>query len=231
MAQDPYKVLGVSPDATDEEIKKAYRTLTKRYHPDLNPGDAEAARKMNEINAAYDQIKSGEARAAYAQGGSAAQGYGDGYAYAYDDPFRQAYSWYDWSSGPYGRQQSQPSERSEYTAARNYIRNRMFREALTALSGVPEAERDARWSFLSGVAKMYQGNKIGALEDAQRAVQLEPDNEEYQSLVRQLESGGEYYQNYTRSYESGLGMDRLCMTLCASQICLGPLCGWQICCC
>ena len=59
MVQDPYKVLGVSPDASDEEIKKAYRDLTKKYHPDLNPDNEEAARKMNDINAAYDQIKSG----------------------------------------------------------------------------------------------------------------------------------------------------------------------------
>ena len=57
MVNDPYKVLGVSPDASDEEIKKAYRRLAKKYHPDLHPGDPEAERRMNEINAAYDQIK------------------------------------------------------------------------------------------------------------------------------------------------------------------------------
>jgi molecular chaperone DnaJ len=57
MIQDPYKVLGVRPDASDEEIKRAYRELAKKYHPDRNPGDAEAARRMQEINAAYDQIK------------------------------------------------------------------------------------------------------------------------------------------------------------------------------
>ena len=57
MIQDPYKVLGVSPDASDEEIKRAYRELAKKYHPDRNPGDQEAARRMQEINAAYDQIK------------------------------------------------------------------------------------------------------------------------------------------------------------------------------
>ena len=57
MIDDPYKVLGVSPNATDEEIKQAYRRLAKKYHPDRNPGDAEAAKKMQQVNDAYDQIK------------------------------------------------------------------------------------------------------------------------------------------------------------------------------
>ena len=77
MYQDPYKVLGVSPDASDEEIKKAYRDLAKRYHPDMNPGDASAAEKMNEINDAYDRIKSGDtAPSPAAGGGTAYQSYG-----------------------------------------------------------------------------------------------------------------------------------------------------------
>ena len=57
MIDDPYKILGVSPNASDEEIKQAYRRLAKEYHPDRNPGDPEAARKMQEVNAAYEQIK------------------------------------------------------------------------------------------------------------------------------------------------------------------------------
>ena len=56
MIQDPYKVLGVSPDATDEEIKKAYRDLTKKYHPDLNPGNKSAADKMNELYIEIEKI-------------------------------------------------------------------------------------------------------------------------------------------------------------------------------
>ena len=83
MYQDPYKVLGVSPGASDEEVKKAYRELTKKYHPDLNPGDPTAAEKMNEINAAYDQIKNGGAQqqGAYGQAGQYQQGYGGYTAY------------------------------------------------------------------------------------------------------------------------------------------------------
>lgn len=57
MMQDPYAVLGVSRNATEDEIKTAYRRLAKRYHPDLNPGDAAAAARMNEINEAYETIK------------------------------------------------------------------------------------------------------------------------------------------------------------------------------
>ena len=71
---DPYSVLGVSPNASEEEIKSAYRKLAKKYHPDLNPGDEEAAKKMQEINAAYDQIQNpASPNAAYdrAQYGSA----------------------------------------------------------------------------------------------------------------------------------------------------------------
>ena len=188
MYQDPYKVLGVSRDASDDEIKKAYRELTKKYHPDLNPGDPEAEKKMHEINAAYDQIKSGNAQPSYAQGGA----------------------------------QYQQTERSEYTAAKNFIRNGMYREAMNALSGVPTAERDAKWYYLSAGANMYLGNRVSALENAKRAVEMEPNNQEYRLLLQQLQSGGDFYDSYTtRSYHNGIDPGRLCCTMLALQCMCG----------
>lgn len=227
MVQDPYKILGVSPDASDEEIKKAYRDLTKKYHPDLNPGDKQAEQKMHDINAAYDAIKNGTAQQGYGAEAGAQQAYGP-YGFGGFGGFGgfNPYTWYQEQA-----RQQQPRERSEYTAARNFIRNRMYKEALTALSGVPFAERDGRWYYLSGVSKMYQGNKIAALEDARRAVEMDPDCTEYQQLLQQLESGGDFYNNYSMDYRGGLNMDRLCFTLCAAQLCCGPMCGYRFFCC
>ena len=229
MIQDPYKVLGVSPNATDEEIKKAYRDLTKKYHPDLNPGDASAAQKMNDINAAYDQIKNGTAQQQQYGYGS----YGSAGGGAYQQQYNNAYGWGPWGpwSGTWGEQQYRQTERSEYTAAMNYIRNGMYREAINALSGVPVHERDGRWYYLTAGANMYMGNKIAALEAAKKAVEIDPGNEDYRRLLVQLQSGGDFYDNYTVRYNTGISPERLCMTMCALNFCLGPMCGWRFICC
>jgi len=213
MVQDPYKVLGVSPDASDEEVKKAYRDLTKKYHPDLNPGDEKAAEKMNDINTAYDQIKNGNIPGSTAYG---PQGYGAG-------AYQQQYGgWSEWAgAGAQARQ----SERSEYTAAVNFIRNGMYREALNALSGVPEEERDGKWFYLCAGANMYMGNKVAALEQAKRAVQLDPNNAEYRLLLEQLQSGQDFYENYSGRYAKSLNLNPLWLGLCAASLCTGGRCG------
>lgn len=76
---DPWKVLGVTPGADEETVNKAYKTLARKYHPDLNPGDTEAEQKMKEVNAAYDAIKSGKASAHTAANDPYGEPYGTPY--------------------------------------------------------------------------------------------------------------------------------------------------------
>ena len=89
--RDYYEVLGVNKGADEAEIKKAYRTLAKKYHPDLNPGNAEAEAKFKEINEAYDVLSDADKKAKYDQFGHAAfdpaagAGYGGAYGGGFSD--------------------------------------------------------------------------------------------------------------------------------------------------
>ena len=68
MSEDPYAVLGVKPDATQDEIRKAYRQLAKKLHPDLNPGDKQAEEKFKQVSGAYDLVGDPEKRARFDKG-------------------------------------------------------------------------------------------------------------------------------------------------------------------
>ena len=204
MIDDPYKVLGVSPDASDEDIKRAYRRLAKKYHPDLNPDDKEAARKMQEVNAAYEQIKNPE-KAQQHQGGYG--GYG-----GYYDPF-----------GGYRQQQSYGGNSGDQyqQAAYQYIRFGRFQEALNALQSA--TERNARWYYLSALANDGLGNQVTALEHIRRAVSMDPDNLEYQQVLSQIEHGGRAYRQTAGNYRGfTMGGDpctNMCLCYLAQLVC------------
>ena len=192
---DPYKVLGISPDATDEEIKQAYRRLAKKYHPDLNPGDEAAAKKMQEINAAYEKIKNPEKAASGSQGG-----YG---GYTGYDPFggyRQYTYTEDSSQDPY--------QRSAY----QYIRYGDYRAALNALEN--SQKRDARWYYLSALANDGLGNQVTALEHIRRAVSMEPDNPVYLQTLESIQNGGAAYRQRAGQFRGFRMSGNPCAGLC-----------------
>ena len=235
--RDPYEVLGVSRDASDDDIKKAYRKLAKQYHPDVNPGDKTAEEKMKEINAAYDAIKNGTANQYSAQGGAAGQGGYGGYGYGgysgyggYGQSGWQTYTWdpfRGWTA--YGSQQQtrqDPEETNELRAAHNYIAARHYAEALHVLSNI--ADRTAKWYYYSAIANAGQGNRILALEHARQACKMDPGNAEYETYLDELERGGNAYRQ-AGGYSQGMSLGRYCTSMCFSYL-LFRLCCFFRCC-
>lgn len=201
---DPYQVLSVSRSASDEEIKKAYRALSRKYHPDANvnnPNREQAEERFKEVQQAYDQIMKEKQ-----QGSSYSYNHAGGYG----------------TGGSYSRSSDSP----QMQAAANYIANRCYAEALHVLNDIPFAERYARWYYYSAMANQGTGNNIAAKEYASRAVEMEPSNMEYRQFLQHLEYGGTWYTNMGSSYErpySGAG------NWCLSMLFLNMLC--NCCCC
>ena len=213
MIDDPYKILGVSPDASDEEIKRAYRRLAKLYHPDRNPGDEEAAKKMQQVNAAYEQIKNPE-KARQQSGGS----YG---GYSQYDPF--GFGGY----GAYGQQRDTGSSGDSYQqAAYNYLRFGRYQEALNTLNN--SAERNARWYYLSALANDGLGNQVTALEHIRKAVSMDPGNPEYLQTLEEIEHGGAAYRQSAGNFRGftfgGDPCTNMCLCYLAQLFCCQGRC-------
>lgn len=233
--QDPYRVLGVSPNASEDEIKKAYRELARKYHPDVNNGSAAAEAKMKEVNEAYSTIMkmrregtSGSSQSHQGYGGYGNSSYGNSNPYGNYGGYGNYgnYGNYGGYGGYGGRSQggyTQSSPRMQ--AVRNYIQARHFQEALHLLEEMNE--RTAEWYFLAGEANLGLGNRIAALNYARQAVSMDPNNFEYRSLLSRLEGSSHFYQ--TNGEEHGFNIPSAicsnpCAICCLSQVLCNCLC-------
>lgn len=193
---DPYKVLGIGSSASDEEVTQAYRKLAKKYHPDLNPNSASAEDNMRRINAAYDQIQNERSgRAVF--GGSPSGGSAPGGTTAPGGPG---------PGDPFGGQGQQRRQRQQehftrLTEVRLSLAHGQYQRAFDLLAAIPE--RTAEWYYCSAQANAGLGNRTTALNHARTAVRLQPENPEYQSLLRRFEQGVFRYRRTSRE----LGFD------------------------
>ncbi len=206
---DPYSVLGLSPGASDEEVKRAYRELARKYHPDNyqnNPLADLAEEKMKEINEAYDTIT--RQRSAGRGGGySSYSGSSSGYSGSYSGGYQQQQ--YGQSGG----------DRAAYARVRNSINMGDLSGAEQILQSV--SSRDAEWYFLTGSIAYRRGWLDEALQNYQRAVQMDPNNPEYRQALSMMQAGGPVYRTYGNA---NTGMSA--MNCCSALMCTNCLCGW-----
>ena len=202
--KDPYKILGVSKNASDEEIKRAYRELVKKYHPDNydanNPLRDLANEKMQEINEAYDKIQ-----ALRSKSGKSA---GNDFDYDFNDDFRQ-----------------QGSSSGVYANVRRMINDRKFTDAEKTLTAVDKAERGAEWHYLASVLLMHRNRQNDAMRELEIACNMDPYNVEYQKAKEMFNNSargyGSTYNNAGARPRSS--SDDAC-NCCANLICLDCLC-------
>ena len=191
---NPYKVLGVEDNADEETVKKAYKELVKKYHPDKyvnNPLADLAAEKMKEINKAYDMIMK--------KGQGTTVGNNSGYGA---------------NSGYGGYTNAQPT----FSLVRRLINMNQNSQALYMLQSLPKT---AEWYYLAGLANIKMGRYNDGINYMEQAVRMEPNNSEYSDTLNSIKNRTSYYNSGGGGmYTSGGVCPLPC--ICLPCLCGGP---------
>ena len=230
--RDYYEVLGLQKGASDNDIKKAFRKMAMKYHPDKNPGDKVAEEKFKEINEAYAVLSDPEKKEKYDRFGHAGVDPNSGFGGGAGGFGGFGGFWGDFGGGY--RQQAGPEATDNedvlhLRAAANFIGSGHYQEALNVLNDMKD--RSAQWYYYSAMANSGLGNNVSALEHAKTAYQMDPNNMQYQVLLQRLQSGGSWYQTRQNPYRPySMGGSDYCMKLCIANLVCNLCCGGSVCC-
>ena len=206
---DPYKVLGVSPNASDDEIKKAYRALARKYHPDkYRDSDLAdlASEKMKEVNAAYEEIQN------LRKNGGSSQSSNGGYNASGNQ------GGYNYSSGT--------SKNPIYNEIRRFLNEGNVAAAEAKLFEVHEGDRIAEWNFLYGCVLIKKGQYVDAQRYIDIACSMDPYNREYRTAKEQLHRQA---NGYGSGYDAPRNVGCSCCDICAGLMCMDCLCSCMGC--
>lgn len=222
---DPYRVLGVSYDASDEEVKKAYRTLSRKYHPDANVGNPNQAayeEKFKEVQQAYKTIMDQREGKIPPGGAYGSQQYGGGY-----NPFA-GFGGFGGFGGGQSQNNGNESQYDQYLrSAAQYISTGYYREGLNVLEQIPAEARNGVWFYYSAFANYKVGNNAIAVEHAKAACALEPNNFQYREFYDRITGNRSAYQKRSTYYGGNPTMSgsseclRVCGTMALMSLCCG----------